>query len=52
MDVGGIVMVVILLLFPIAVAIGGFVLSAVLGAALNRDADQRAEGSELLDLSR
>jgi predicted branched-subunit amino acid permease len=48
---GGIVMVVVLLLFPIAVIIGGAVLAALIGTVLNKDARDRFEGSELLDLN-
>jgi hypothetical protein len=49
---GAIVLVVVLLVFPFLVAIGGFVLAAILGWDLNDDAEQRFEGSELLDLNR
>lgn len=52
MDPGGVIMVVILLLFPVLVAIGGFVIAAVLGTALSKHADAEHEGSELIDLSR
>jgi uncharacterized membrane protein len=52
MDPGGVVMAVILLLFPVLVAIGGFVIAAVLGTALSKHADAEHEGSELVDLSR
>jgi hypothetical protein len=48
---GAIVIVVILVLFPVFVAIGGLVAAAILGTALNVDAKQRNEGSELLDLN-
>jgi len=44
-------MVVVLVLFPVFVAIGGLVAAAILGTALNTDAKQRNEGSELLDLN-
>lgn len=44
-------MAIVLLLFPVAVAIGGMVLSAVLGGFLHKDARDRFEGSELLDLN-
>jgi hypothetical protein len=48
---GGIVIAIILLLFPVLVAIGGLVAAAILGASLNDDAAVRNEGSELLDLN-
>ena len=48
---GAIVIVVVLLLFPVFVAIGGLVAAAILGTALNADAAKRNEGSELLDLN-
>jgi hypothetical protein len=48
---GGIVIAIILLLFPVLVAIGGLVAAVILGASLNADAAVRNEGSELLDLN-
>jgi len=48
---GAIVIVVVLVLFPVLVAIGGLVAAAILGTALNVDAKQRNEDSELLDLN-
>jgi hypothetical protein len=48
---GGIVIAVILLLFPVFVAIGGLVAAAILGSALNQDAAIRNRDSELLDLN-
>ncbi|MCU1361195.1 MAG: hypothetical protein JWN99_2484 [Ilumatobacteraceae bacterium] len=48
---GAIAIVVVLLLLPIAVCMGGAVLAAVLGMVLNHDAEVRGEGSELLDLN-
>jgi hypothetical protein len=48
---GGIVIAIILLLFPVLVVISGLVAAVILGAALNRDAAIRNEGSELLDLN-
>jgi hypothetical protein len=44
-------MVVVLLIFPVLVAIGGLVAAALLGGVLNHDAAVRHEGSELLDLN-
>jgi hypothetical protein len=49
---GAIVIVVVLVIFPFLVAIGGFVLAAILGWTLNDDAERRFEGSELLELNR
>jgi hypothetical protein len=49
---GGIVIAVILVVvFPVLVALGGLVLAAVLGTVLDKDAKDRFEGSELLDLA-
>jgi hypothetical protein len=48
---GAIVIIVILLLFPVLVAIGGLVAAAILGTALNIDAKERNKDSELLDLN-
>jgi hypothetical protein len=48
--VGVIAIVVVLLLIPVIVLMSGGVLSAVLGFFLERDADARHEGSELLKL--
>lgn len=44
-------MIVVLVLFPVLVAIGGLVLAALLGAVLNQDAADRNQDSELLDLN-
>ena len=44
-------MIVVLVLFPVLVAIGGLVLAALLGALLNQDAADRNQDSELLDLN-
>ena len=48
---GAIAIVVVLLLLPVAICMGGAAIAAVLGIVLNRDAEVRAEGSELLDLN-
>lgn len=48
---GAIAIIVVLLLFPVLVLMGSAGLAAVLGMALNKDAEVRAEGSELLDLN-
>jgi hypothetical protein len=49
---GGIVIAVVLLLFPFVVTISTVVLAMLLGSALNRDAVSRHEGSELLETNR
>ena len=49
---GAVVIVVLLLIFPLLVALGGFVIAAVLGWLLNSDAQDRFEGSELVELNR
>lgn len=46
---GAIILIVILLSFPIVVGLSTAALAAVLGHFLNRDAEIRHEGSELLD---
>jgi hypothetical protein len=47
---GAIAIVVVLLLIPVLVLVGSSVLALVLGQALEGDAEQRNEGSELLAL--
>jgi hypothetical protein len=47
---GAIAIVVVLLLIPVLVLVGSSLLAAVLGQVLERDAEQRNEGSELLAL--
>jgi hypothetical protein len=49
---GAVIIVVVLLIFPLLVALGGFVLAAALGWLLNDDANARFEGSELVELNR
>jgi hypothetical protein len=49
---GGIVIVVVLVLFPALVAMGGAVLAATMGWALNRDRNAAFEGTEYLALSK
>lgn len=46
---GAIAIVIALLVFPIVACMGTAVIAAALGMALNRDAEVRHEGSELLD---
>jgi hypothetical protein len=48
---GAIAIVVVLLLSPIAICMGGAVVAALLGIVLNRDAEVRGQDSELLDLN-
>jgi hypothetical protein len=48
---GAIIIVVVLVLFPVLVIISGLVAAAILGTALNADANTRHEGSELLDVN-
>ena len=48
---GAIAIVIVLLLLPVLVCMGSVVIAAALGSALNRDAEIRNEGSELLDLN-
>ena len=48
--IGAIVLVVLLLLFPVVVALSGAVAAAALGAFLVRDAEHRHAGSERLRL--
>jgi hypothetical protein len=46
---GGVVMVIILLLFPFVVTVSSVLLAGLLGTRLDSDARARNEGSELLD---
>jgi hypothetical protein len=48
---GAIAIVLVLVLLPVLVCMGSAVIAVVLGFALNRDAEVRHEGSELLDLN-
>jgi hypothetical protein len=48
---GAIAIVIVLLLLPVFICIGCAVVAAALGVSLNRDAEVRGEGSELLDLN-
>ena len=47
---GAITIVVVLLIFPVLVLLSGGIASAILGQSLEVDAEQRNEGSELLEL--
>ena len=48
---GAIIIVVVLLLIPVLVLITGCIVAAILGETLERDAEVRHEGSELLELA-
>lgn len=48
---GAIAILVVLVLLPVVVCMSAAVLAAGLGFVLNRDAEVRSEGSELLDLN-
>jgi len=51
--IGAIAMVVFLLvLFPVGLLMSGAGLSAILGFFLQKDGEERHEGSELIDLNR
>jgi hypothetical protein len=47
---GAIIIVVVLLLIPVVVLMSGGIAAAILGQSLERDAEARNEGSELLEL--
>jgi hypothetical protein len=49
--IGAIALVVVLLLFPVLVGMGGAVAAAILGHFLVREAELRHAGSELVDLN-
>ena len=49
--VGAVIIVVVLLLIPVLVLMSGGILSAILGETMELDAEERNEGSELLDLA-
>ena len=48
---GAIAILVALLIFPVIAIMGSASIAVVLGFLLNRDAEQRNEGSELLDVN-
>ncbi|MFN8021425.1 MAG: hypothetical protein U0Q03_07855 [Acidimicrobiales bacterium] len=48
---GAIAIVVALLVFPVVALMGSALLAVALGGVLNKDAEVRNEGSELLDLN-
>jgi hypothetical protein len=49
---GAIVIAVLLVTFPLLVAFGGLILSALLGGVVDHDVNTRFEGTELGELSR
>lgn len=48
---GAIAIILVLLLFPIMAIMGSATVAVLLGFLLNRDGEQRHEGSELLDVN-
>lgn len=48
---GAIVIILALLAFPVIAIMGSVTIAALLGWALNRDAEERHEGSELIDVN-
>ncbi len=48
---GAVIIIIALAVFPIIALMGTSVLAVVLGMVLNKDAEIRGEGSELLDLN-
>jgi hypothetical protein len=46
---GAVAILVALLVFPVIAIMGSVTIAALLGYTLNRDAEERHEGSELLD---
>lgn len=49
---GGIIMVIVLLLFPVMVLMSAALGAAIIGQLLHKDAEVRHEGSELIELNR
>lgn len=48
---GAIAIVIALLVFPVIAIMGSVTIAALLGWALHRDAEERHEGSELIDVN-
>jgi hypothetical protein len=48
---GAVVIIIALLLFPVIAIMGSATIAALLGWALHRDAEDRNEGSELIDVN-
>jgi hypothetical protein len=49
---GAVILVVVLLVLPVLMCMGGVVLAAALGWSVKTNVDEANEGSELLDLNR
>ncbi len=48
---GAVAIILALLVFPVIAIMGSVTIAALLGWALNRDAEERFEGSELIDVN-
>jgi flagellar basal body-associated protein FliL len=48
---GAIAIVIVLLIFPVIAIAGSVAMAALLGWSLNRDAEDRNQGSELVDVN-
>ncbi len=48
---GAVAIIIALLVFPVIAIMGSVTIAALLGWALNRDAEERYEGSELIDVN-
>mgnify|MGYP000234543252 CR=1 FL=1 len=48
---GAVLIVIALLVFPVIAIMGSVTIAGLLGWALNRDAEERHEGSELIDVN-
>jgi hypothetical protein len=48
---GAIAIIIVLLVFPVIAIMGSVTIAALLGWSLNADAEDRHEGSELLDVN-
>jgi len=48
---GAIAIILVLLIFPIVACLGSVAIAAALGITLNKDAEERHAGSELLDVN-
>ncbi len=49
--VGGIIIIIVLTIFPVMVLVSGAIGAAILGTTLRADAITRNEGSELIELN-
>lgn len=50
MDIGGVIMIIVLLLAPVGILASGGIGAAILGFLLNDEVDERHEGSELKEI--